>query len=185
MINQARNFAQQAHGKQAYGAHPYVYHLDMVAGYLSAYGELAQVIAYLHDVVEDTEVSLQSIEATFGCFVAECVNLLSDEPAPTRQERKAKSYQKLATVTGDAELALIVKVADRIANVKTCILEQEDELFAIYVSEQAVFKASAYRPGLCDELWQQLEALFSSSIFVAPPADFFVKPNYSLQDSSS
>ena len=57
MLDQARAFALAAHGDQMYGARPYSFHLDAVVRLLSPYGIEAQVIGYLHDVVEDTEVS--------------------------------------------------------------------------------------------------------------------------------
>jgi len=46
----------------------YVVHLDAVAEIVQQYGEPAVVIAYLHDVVEDTSVSLLDIEKEFGRF---------------------------------------------------------------------------------------------------------------------
>lgn len=94
----------KAHGEQRYGDQPYVYHLDGVAGLLLPYGRTAQVIGYLHDVVEDTPVTVADIERTFGGLIAQCVALLTDEPGETRAARKAKTYAKLALVTGETEL---------------------------------------------------------------------------------
>ena len=101
MIKTARDFAIDAHGEQKYGARPYHVHLDAVAELASAYGETAQVVAYLHDVVEDTPVALSAIEGRFGKFVAGCVAILTDEPGETREERKRKTYLKMAKVSGD------------------------------------------------------------------------------------
>jgi (p)ppGpp synthase/HD superfamily hydrolase len=118
MLEQARAFALAAHGDQMYGARPYSFHLDAVVRLLSPYGIEAQVIGYLHDVVEDTEVSEGEIRQHFGRLIAECVGLLTDAPGANRAERKARTYARLATVDGPAELALVVKVADRLANVR-------------------------------------------------------------------
>lgn len=159
MLKKARAFAVQAHGGQRYGERPYSFHLDMVAGHLAAHGELAQVIGYLHDVVEDTPVGLEEIAAAFGELVAECVGLLTDEPGANRKERKAKTYAKLSRVTGPAELALVVKAADRLANVKTCVEERKRSLWRVYRDEHAAFKSAAFRPGLCDPLWVELDNL--------------------------
>ncbi|HSC79311.1 MAG TPA: HD domain-containing protein [Chitinolyticbacter sp.] len=164
MRTKARAFALHAHGDQKYGDRPYSFHLDMVAGNLAPYGEQAQVVGYLHDVVEDTSVTKEKIEDEFGSLVAECVGLLTDEPGANRKERKAKTYEKLSRVSGPAELALIVKVADRLANVKACVADGKRSQWEVYLSEQPTFKAAAYREGLCDPLWAELEELLQDEL---------------------
>ncbi|MCI5166209.1 MAG: bifunctional (p)ppGpp synthetase/guanosine-3',5'-bis(diphosphate) 3'-pyrophosphohydrolase, partial [Candidatus Electrothrix sp. GM3_4] len=72
LISKARRFALKHHGEQKYGEHPYVVHLDAVAELVQQYGELAVVIAYLHDVVEDTNITLPDIEKEFGKLIADC-----------------------------------------------------------------------------------------------------------------
>ena len=61
MKTKAREFACKYHGEKRYGEHPYVVHLDAVAEIVQQYGEPAVVIAYLHDVVEDTEVTIDDL----------------------------------------------------------------------------------------------------------------------------
>ena len=156
---QARKFALAAHGEQRYGEHPYSYHLDAVAEIAEAYGEEATVVAYLHDTVEDTDVTLAEIDSQFGANVAACIALLTDEPGANRKERKAKTYAKLARVTGPSELALIVKTADRLANVRACVKDRKSDLWAVYRSEHSSFKQAAYRPAMCDPLWAELDQL--------------------------
>lgn len=157
----ARTFAIAAHGSQQYGNHPYVVHLDAVAAIAANYGETAQTVAYLHDVVEDTPVSLAEVRAHFGELIACCVAPLTDEAGATRKERKAKTYAKLATVNGELALALIVKAADRLANVQACIADNKQDLLSVYRAEHVIFRPAAYRPGLCDEIWQQLDQLLA------------------------
>ena len=163
MIKHARSFAIEAHGDQQYGDRPYSYHLDRVAIHLAPYGEMAQVIGYLHDVVEDTAVGLEVIALEFGELVAECVGLLTDEPGANRKERKAKTYEKLSRVAGDAEIALVVKVADRLANVEACIVYRKFSLYEVYRKEHAAFKGTAFRDGLCDPLWAGLDSLLQEA----------------------
>jgi (p)ppGpp synthase/HD superfamily hydrolase len=160
-VAQAREFAVRAHGEQKYGQHPYSVHLDAVAAIAAPFGELAQVIAYLHDVVEDTEVSLDEVRATFGELVGECVGLLTDAPGANRKERKSKTYARLAGVAGPAELALVVKAADRLANVRACVRDGDAGLWRMYRSEQAAFRGAAFRAGQCDALWDELERLLA------------------------
>lgn len=158
-LQRARAFAVKAHDKQMYGDKPYVFHLDQVAALLENYGEDAQVIGYLHDAVEDTSVTVKQVAKSFGGFVAECVDLVSDPPGPDRKSRKAKTYARLAKVKRKAQLALIVKAADRLANVRMCVKEKNRKLLRVYQQEQPVFFRAAYRPGLCDEFWQELQEL--------------------------
>lgn len=159
----ARSFAVAAHGAQTYGEHPYVFHLDAVAALASPYGDEAVVVAYLHDVVEDTPVSLEEVASIFGSAVARCVALLTDEPGANRKERKTKTYARLAQVQGHDELALIVKAADRLANVKACVRDGNERLRQVYRDEHAAFRGAAYRPGLCEPLWVELDALLAES----------------------
>jgi guanosine-3',5'-bis(diphosphate) 3'-pyrophosphohydrolase len=161
----ARSFAVAAHDTQTYGVHPYSFHLDEVAALAAPYGEEAVVVAYLHDVVEDTETTIEQIEAEFGMRVASCVMLLSDVPGATRKERKAKTYAKLAAVHGPDELALLVKAADRLANVRACIRDRKLGLWQMYQGEHQAFRTAAYRSGLCEPLWSELNKLLSDGAF--------------------
>lgn len=160
-VQQARAFALRAHGAQMYGDKPYVFHLDQVVELLKNYGEEAQVIGYLHDAVEDTPVTVEEVANHFGQFVADCVDLVSDCPGPDRKSRKAKTYARLANVHGKSELALVVKAADRLANVRSCVAENNHRLLRVYKQEQPVFFRAAHRPGLCDEFWSELQQLLS------------------------
>ncbi|MDU9049504.1 MAG: HD domain-containing protein [Candidatus Electrothrix sp. Rat3] len=159
MKTKAREFACKYHGEQKYGEHPYVVHLDAVADLVQQYGESAVVIAYLHDVVEDTSISLFDIEKEFGRLVADCVAVLTDEPGEDRKERKAKTYAKMARVCGETEIALLVKAADRLANMRACVAGSKQRLLAVYKDEYPVFKKAVFRPGICEKIWVELAAL--------------------------
>jgi len=157
VLDKAKTYAVSAHGNQKYGTRPYVFHLDKVVAHLASFGEEAQVIGYLHDVVEDTEISLEEITIEFSDFISQCVGILTDEPGDNRKERKAKTYAKMANVSGELELALIVKVADRLANIEQCLSEDNTSKLSMYYSEHMVFKKSVYRTNLCDELWDSID----------------------------
>ncbi|QDU98971.1 HD domain-containing protein [Lignipirellula cremea] len=156
-VQTAREFALAAHGSQPYGQHPYVYHLDAVAELLAPFGEQAQVAAYLHDTVEDTATTLEEIAARFGRPMADCVAILTDEQGETRSVRKAKTNAKLAATSNT--LALTVKAADRLANLLECHSGACDKL-EMYRQEQEAFRKSAWRDGLCDDLWQRIDGIF-------------------------
>jgi (p)ppGpp synthase/HD superfamily hydrolase len=167
-ISAARTYALNMHGDQPYGKHPYSYHLDAVAATLASYGTQAQIVGYLHDVLEDTSARVEDVRARFGDHVAACVALLTDEPGTNRKERKAKTYAKLAQVNGPEELALVVKTADRLSNLRSCVADGNRGMWKVYRGEHPVFRASAFRPGLCDELWAELDGLLVNDM---PPAE--------------
>jgi (p)ppGpp synthase/HD superfamily hydrolase len=159
LVSQAKEFALAAHGDQKYGSHPYEVHLDAVAELARPYGEQAEMIAYLHDVVEDTEVDIGAIAEVFGEFIAECVAILTDAPGSDRKERKQKTYARMAGVSGDLEIALVVKAADRVANMRACVADGSSSLLAVYKGEHATFRGAAFRPDLCADLWFEMDQI--------------------------
>lgn len=159
MLEEARSFALTAHASQKYGDRPYAFHLEAVVELLLPYGTEAQVIGYLHDTLEDTEVTENDIRIRFGERIAECVSLLTDSPGANRAERKAATYARLSTVGRASELALVVKAADRLANVRSCVADQRRGLWEIYRKEHPCFTRAAYRERLCEPLWAELDAL--------------------------
>ncbi len=56
------------------------------------------------------------------------------------KERKAKTYAKLAQVQRALELALVVKAADRLANVRACVADHNNALLQVYGGEHTVFR---------------------------------------------
>ncbi len=163
MLEAARSFALQAHASQRYGDRPYAFHLEAVVELLSPYGAEAQIIGYLHDVIEDTTVTENDIRRRFGARIAECVSLLTDSPGASRAERKAGTYARLAKGDGASELALVVKAADRLANVRSCVADQRNGLWEVYRREHPSFRQAAYRASLCEPLWAELDALLETS----------------------
>jgi (p)ppGpp synthase/HD superfamily hydrolase len=161
VVSRARDFAIAAHGQQRYGDQPYVVHLDAVAKLAAPYGEDAQTVAYLHDAVEDTAVTLDQVRALFSEHVAQCVALLTDERGGNRAERKLRTHAKLAQVSGASQLALIVKAADRLANLQMSSRVKGDPKLEMYRREHPAFRMAAFRPSLCDDLWAQMERILS------------------------
>lgn len=165
-ITHAQRFALRAHGSQKYGDQPYSVHLDAVFDLLcSSHGldKQAAIVGYLHDVAEDTPVTLKEIEQEFGDLVARCVALVTDAPGATRAERKAATNAKLARVSAESDerIALIVKAADRLANVRASALSGNDEKLKMYRAEHPAFREAAFRPGLCDDLWNAMGLILS------------------------
>lgn len=172
-IELAREMAIKAHGKQKYGERPYLYHLEQVVEICRPYGEDAVIVAYLHDTIEDTSLTRAEIEEVFGPRVAASVAALSDPPGATRKERKKAAHEKLAKLTvyrqdveglvlTDECVALIVKVADRIANVSECIRGKNERLFKMYQEEQLDFRAAVHTRSWNETLVAKLDEIFHS-----------------------
>lgn len=142
-------------------------HLDEVAATVAQYmpdgdDDDFQDAAYLHDVVEDTPVTRSFVEEMFGVTVATAVEFLTDPEAPNRKERKRKLHDRLSRLDANRRpyrLALAVKAADRLSNVKRCVEEDNGRLLQMYAKEHPDFRAAVHRDGLCDNLWKELDEL--------------------------
>lgn len=125
MLNRAYVFSVNAHGtqKRANGD-PYFSHPIEVAGILTELHLDAETIvtAILHDTVEDTVATSEEIERIFGANVARLVDgvtKLSKIEAQTENERAAENLRKfLMAMSGDIRV-LLVKLADRLHNMRT------------------------------------------------------------------
>jgi (p)ppGpp synthase/HD superfamily hydrolase len=160
-VDTARAFAIRAHGDQLYGDLPYVTHLDAVVALLRQHGHEEVIPAgYLHDVLEDTSVSFEELEAAFGSKVAHAVAFCSDEAGADRKARKTATYarmkEQLASGADWLPLGVCAKVADRLANTVACVNNNE-RLLSVYRDEYATFRAALHRPGMCDSMWAALE----------------------------
>jgi (p)ppGpp synthase/HD superfamily hydrolase len=161
ITRRARAYAVEMHGDQKYGTHPYVHHLDAVVALLQPYGSEGASHRLPARRGRGHRGHGLEVQERFGDLVARCVALLTDAPGATRKERKAKTYAALAQVTGDEELALVVKAADRLANVRACVADGHRRAVGHYQGEQATFRSAAFRAGQCDPLWAELGTLLS------------------------
>lgn len=148
----ARRFAEERHGGQRYGAHPYVVHLVAVRAVLDDFGHGGRfgVAAWLHDTVEDTATTREEIAVRFGAEVAALVWAVTGVGA-SRKERNASAYEKIRQTPE----AAILKLADRIANVEAS-RDQPDRL-RMYRREAPDFERAL--AGLGDgRMWDRLRA---------------------------
>ncbi|MEM8825673.1 MAG: bifunctional (p)ppGpp synthetase/guanosine-3',5'-bis(diphosphate) 3'-pyrophosphohydrolase [Pseudomonadota bacterium] len=125
LINRAYVFSLQAHGSQTRASgDPYFSHPVEVAGILTDLKLDDETIAtaILHDTIEDTVASQEQIEELFGENVARLVDgvtKLSKIEAQTESERAAENLRKfLIAMSGDIRV-LLVKLADRLHNIRT------------------------------------------------------------------
>jgi len=133
----ARNFAIEKHANQKYGDKPYIYHLDKVRSVCDEFdlNLPTTIAAYLHDVLEDTDTTYEELVENFGERVAGIVYGVTDEEGATRKERKEKTYPKIAS-NYDSTL---LKLADRISNIRESIKDGRQDLVEMYRSEHREF----------------------------------------------
>lgn len=132
-ITQAYEFADNAHGDQRrVSGVPYILHPTSVACILADMGmdTDAIVAALLHDVVEDTEVTLDTVKEKFGADVALLVDGLtkiSKIKFTDREEHQAENVRKMLMAMSNDIRVIIVKLADRLHNMRTigCVAEQK------------------------------------------------------------
>ena len=92
---------------------------------------------------------------------ADCVVLLFGDSAGNPKAHQQLIYDKLSPVAADApeSVALVVKVADRLAGVQDCYLRDDSGRMRKYRKDHRAFRRAVHRPGLADELWEELSQL--------------------------
>ena len=156
IVEKARAFAALAHKCQMYGNRPYLYHLDHVAQVAERFGHgewpLVMVSCYLHDVIEDTNVTKEELADHFGHTTADVVSFVSDVGGKDK-EFLFKNY------TGKDRVATLVKYCDRVANVEACLAENKTEILNKYISEQPLFERYLTNDGFDKDIQRYLKEL--------------------------
>jgi len=144
-IQIARELAITWHGDQKYGEHPYSYHLNQVEQILVEAGldsEDYRIQAWLHDILEDTQITATEIENTFGSDMLTVIQAVSGF-GENRRARNANIKSKLNDIETPKKLrirAQNTKAADRIANVANSVASHNLGLCRMYSKEFLDFK---------------------------------------------
>jgi len=168
LVVRAEVKATEAHQGQEYGGGPYTKLLRLVTHLLIEHGFCSPeylAAGWLHDVVEDTDLTIEEVEAEFGSEVARLVAAVTQEPGKNRKERIAATLSKTAT----CERAIPLKLADRIANVESCWATRDSRLF-MYKREYRDFRRALRKPHAPQNvkaMWDQLDKLLG---WWEPPA---------------
>ena len=153
MSKQSQQFAISKHGNQKYGEHPYSYHLNYVVNILTEYGyaEDDAIISagWLHDTIEDTDTTHAMLVLEFNQEIADIVWAVSSEPGKNRQAKFRNTAPKIIS----NKKALIIKLADRIANTEAS-LANNPKLYQMYVKEFTLFHELLYQDNL--PMWNRL-----------------------------
>ncbi|WP_336958057.1 bifunctional (p)ppGpp synthetase/guanosine-3',5'-bis(diphosphate) 3'-pyrophosphohydrolase [Sphingobium aquiterrae] len=157
MINRAYVFSVQKHGSQKRASgDPYFSHPIEVAGILTDLylDDQTIVTALLHDTIEDTLVTYEEIEAAFGKDVARLVDgvtKLSKIEAQSENERAAENLRKFLLAMSDDIRVLLVKLADRLHNMRTLhFIKNEEKRRRIAKETMDIYAPLAERIGMYD-----------------------------------
>ena len=130
LIEEAYLYAAQAHaGQLRASGEDYIIHPLGVAMILAEIGMDADTIAagLLHDVVEDTGVTLEEIESNFGPVVARLVDgvtKLGRLEDLNKQERQAENLRKMFLAMAEDLRVILIKLADRLHNMRTSSIDR-------------------------------------------------------------
>jgi GTP pyrophosphokinase len=154
-VLKAYNFSLQAHSLQARSSgEPYFSHPLAVAKILTELKlDAASVItALLHDTVEDTEVTLEDIEKNFGEEIAKLVDgvtKLTKIEALSANSRAAENFRKLVMAMSQDIRVLLVKLADRLHNMRTINhIPRSEKRIAISLESLNIYAPLAARIGM-------------------------------------
>ena len=165
LLNRAYVFSMHAHGSQKRASgDPYFSHPIEVAGILTDLHLDDETIAtaILHDTIEDTVATHDEIERLFGHNVARMVDgvtKLSSIEAQTENERAAENLRKFLLAMSDDIRVLLVKLADRLHNMRTLhFIKKEDKRRRIAKETMDIYAPLAERIGMY-EFMKEMQTL--------------------------
>ena len=166
LIREAFEFAYQLHkGQYRKSGEAYISHPVAVAGLLRELGGSAPMIAagFLHDVVEDTEVTPEELEERFGSEVrqlVEGVTKLSKFKFSSKTERQAENFRRMFLAMAQDIRVIVVKLADRLHNMRTLEFMKEDKQRTIALETREIFAPLANRLGIGRIKWELEDLAF-------------------------
>ncbi len=166
LICRAFNFAYELHeGQTRKSGEPYIAHPIAVASLLRSLGGDSVTIAagFLHDVVEDTEVTPEEIESMFGVEVrllVEGVTKLSKFNFSSTTERQAENFRRMFLAMATDIRVIIVKLADRLHNMRTLHHLKPEKQRRISQETREIFAPLANRLGIGRFKWELEDLCF-------------------------
>lgn len=163
-VRRAYNFGAEMHaGQNRSSGEPYIYHPLAVARILAEMrlDHVTLIAAILHDVIEDTAVSKDEIARQFGPEVAKLVDGVSKIEkieGMSRIERQAESFRKLLLAMTDDLRVILVKLADRLHNMRTLGAMASEKKRRIAQETLEIYAPIAQRLGI-NTLRRELEDL--------------------------
>ena len=155
LITKAFNFARQAHkGVRRHSGEPYIMHPLAVARIVCkeiGLGSTSICAALLHDVVEDTDYTVDDIKNLFGDKIAGIVDGLtkiSGGVFGAHASEQAENFKKLLLTMSEDIRVILIKIADRLHNMRTLEFMQVNKQYKIAGETLYIYAPIAYRLGL-------------------------------------
>ena len=165
LITKAFNFARQAHkGVRRLSGEPYIMHPIAVAQIACSevgLGSTSICAALLHDVVEDTDYTVEDIENIFGAKIAQIVDGLTKISGGIFGEQasaQAENFKKLLLTMSDDIRVIIIKICDRLHNMRTLESQPANKQYKIAGETLYIYAPLANRLGL-NKIKTELENL--------------------------
>jgi len=169
LICRAFNFAYQLHrGQYCKSGKPYITHPIAVAGLLRDLGGSSTIIAagFLHDVVEDTEVTPEEIEARFGFEVRNLVEAVTKLSKYnffnfySKTERQAENFRRMFLAMAKDIRVIVVKLAERLHNMQTLEYLNPQQQQRIALETREIFAPLANCLGIERFKWELEDLCF-------------------------
>ncbi|MBW4465994.1 MAG: bifunctional (p)ppGpp synthetase/guanosine-3',5'-bis(diphosphate) 3'-pyrophosphohydrolase [Pegethrix bostrychoides GSE-TBD4-15B] len=166
LVCDAFTFAYALHkGQKRASGEPYIAHPVAVAGLLRELGGSPTMIAagFLHDVIEDTDVTAEEIEQRFGAEVrrlVEAVTKLSKFNFSSKTERLAENFRRMFLAMAQDVRVIVVKLADRLHNMRTLEHLPDAKRRSIALETREIFAPLANRLGIGQFKWELEDLAF-------------------------
>ena len=167
LLARAYRFSEKAHrGQTRNSGDPFVTHCVEVAKVLAELqlDSLTVACGLIHDVVEDTEVTVADVEAEFGREVASIVDGLTKiaklPSGSSQQERQVENYRKLLLSIAKDARVIIIKLADRLHNMRTLDWLPPDKRQRIAQETRDLYAPLAHRFGMAKLRWELEDLAF-------------------------
>lgn len=159
-VREAYLFAEQAHsGQVRKSGEPYILHPLAVADIVVSMqmDPTSVVAALLHDVVEDTSVSLEEVRTKFGNTCAMLVDGLTKLERiqfRSKEEQQNENYRKMFVAMANDIRVIVIKLADRLHNMRTLKYQSEESQRRIAYETLEIFCPIAHRLGISAIKWE-------------------------------
>ncbi len=166
-IRRAYAFAEEHHREQLrHSGEPYITHPLGCARICAGLGldPTSVIAAFLHDTVEDTSATLEDIEREFGAEVAAVVDgvtKLSKIHFDSQEEHQAENYRKLIVSMSSDIRVLVVKLADRLHNMRTLAYMTKPKQIQKAKETIEVYAPLAHRLGIHSLKWELEDLAFA------------------------
>ena len=166
LLGRAYRYSARAHeGQTRTSGEPYVTHCVEVAKILADLQLDTTTVAagLIHDVVEDTAITVADIDAEFGTEVAQIVDGLTkigNLPMHSKEERQVENYRKLLLSVAKDARVILIKLADRLHNMRTLDYLAPEKQRRIAQETRDLYAPLAHRFGMARVRWELEDLAF-------------------------